>query len=154
VDHFGLIFVPFWTKRQVLTVTIFHRPSCACVVIFKTGKWYYFPGQLQIFFHGLLDNRWCECGDYKLRLSHTWAIENFSRITTSSTRRKRRAIVVGDSQLRGTDGLTRRADPPLREVCCLLGAWVKDIARKLPRLVRSSDYYPLLLFHVVRTKLQ
>ena len=71
-----------------------------------------------------------------------------SRITTSSTRKKRRVIVVGDSQLRGTEGLICRADSPLREVCCLLGAQVKDIARKLPRLVRPSDYYPLLLFHV------
>jgi len=71
-----------------------------------------------------------------------------SHITTSSTRRKRRITVVGDSQLRGTEGPICRADPPLREVCCFLGARVKDIARKLPRLVRPSDYYPLLLFHV------
>jgi len=34
------------------------------------------------------------------------------------------------------------------EVCCLPGAWVKDIMRKLPSLVRLSDVYPLLLFHV------
>jgi len=71
-----------------------------------------------------------------------------SRITSSSTRRKRQVIVVGDSQLRETEGPICRADPPLREVCCLPGAQVKDIARKLPRLVRPSDYYPLLLFHV------
>jgi len=56
--------------------------------------------------------------------------------------------VVGDSPLRGTEGLISWADPPLREVCCLPGARVKDIARKIPRLVRPSDYYPLLLFHV------
>jgi len=71
-----------------------------------------------------------------------------SRITTSSTKRKRRVIVVEDSQLRGTEGPICRADPSLRELCCLLGARVKDIARKLPRMVRPSDYYPLLLFHV------
>jgi len=71
-----------------------------------------------------------------------------SRITTSSKRKKRRVIVVGDSQLRGTEGPICWADPSLREVCCLPGARVKDIARKLPRLVRPSDYYPLLLFHV------
>jgi len=58
-----------------------------------------------------------------------------SRITTSSTRRKRRVIVVGDSQLRGREGPICRADPPLREVCCLPGTRVKDISRKLPRLV-------------------
>jgi len=71
-----------------------------------------------------------------------------SHITTSSKRKKRRVIAVGDFQLRGTEGPICRADPPLREVCCLPGAGVKDIAGKLPRLVRPSDYYPLLLFHV------
>jgi len=71
-----------------------------------------------------------------------------SHITTSSTRRKRRVIAVGDSQLRGTEGPICQADPPLRQVCCLPGARVKDIARKLPRLLQPSDYYPLLLFHV------
>jgi len=71
-----------------------------------------------------------------------------SHITTSSTRRKRQVIAVGDSQLRGTEGPICREDPPLREVCCLPGARVKDIARNLPRLVRPSAYYPLLLFHV------
>jgi len=50
--------------------------------------------------------------------------------------------------VRGTEGLICRADPPLREVCCLLGAWVKDIARKLATLVQPSDYYPLPLFHL------
>jgi len=58
-----------------------------------------------------------------------------SLVTTSSTRRKRGVIVVGHSQLRGTEGPICWADPPLREVCCLPGARVKDIARKLPRLV-------------------
>ncbi|KAK4831654.1 hypothetical protein QYF61_018621 [Mycteria americana] len=50
--------------------------------------------------------------------------------------------------LRGTEGPICRADPPLREFCCLPGARVKDVTRVLPSLVRPSDYYPLLLFHV------
>ncbi|KAK4806799.1 hypothetical protein QYF61_005595 [Mycteria americana] len=74
--------------------------------------------------------------------------ERTSRLTTTSTRKKRRVIVVGDSLLRGTEGPICRTDPPLREVCCLPGARVKDITRILPSLVRPSDYYPLLLFHV------
>ena len=57
-------------------------------------------------------------------------------------------IFVCDSLLRGTEGPMCRADPPLRQVCCFPGAQVKDITRKLPSLVRPSDYYPLLLFHV------
>ncbi|GAB0208750.1 hypothetical protein GRJ2_003340700 [Grus japonensis] len=70
------------------------------------------------------------------------------RVVTTPTKKKRRVIVVGDSLLKGTEGPICRADPPLREVCCLPGARVKDIARKLPSLVQPSDYYPLLLLHV------
>ncbi|XP_009990030.1 PREDICTED: uncharacterized protein LOC104383543, partial [Tauraco erythrolophus] len=69
-------------------------------------------------------------------------------IKTASTGKKRRVVVIGNSHLKGTEGPICRADPALREVCCLPGARVKDIARKLPSLVRSTDYYPLLLFHV------
>ena len=71
-----------------------------------------------------------------------------SRINTTSTRKKRQVIAVGDSLLRGTEGPICQTDPPLREVCCLPGARVKDVTRILPSLVRPSDYYPLLLFHV------
>ena len=57
--------------------------------------------------------------------------------------KKRRVIFVGDSLLRGTEGPICRPDPSPREVCCLPGARVRDIARNLPNLVRPSDYYPL-----------
>ncbi|KAM9663018.1 uncharacterized protein ACIBXB_016421 [Morphnus guianensis] len=70
------------------------------------------------------------------------------RILTSSEKRKRRVIVVGDSLLRGTEGPICRPDPSHREVCCLSGARVKDITRKLPGLVQTSDYYPLLVVQV------
>ncbi|GAB0208393.1 hypothetical protein GRJ2_003305000 [Grus japonensis] len=70
------------------------------------------------------------------------------RVVTTPTKKKRRVIVVGDSLLKGTEGPICRADPPLREVCCLPRARVKDITRKLPSLVQPSDYYPLLLLHV------
>ena len=56
--------------------------------------------------------------------------------------------VIGDSLLKGTEGTICRRDPLLREACCLPGAWVKDVKRKLPTLVRPSDYYPLLIFQV------
>ncbi|KAK4810861.1 hypothetical protein QYF61_008833 [Mycteria americana] len=70
------------------------------------------------------------------------------RITTTSTKKKRCVIVVGDSLLRGTEGPICHADTSHREVCCLPGARVRDITRKLPSLVEPSDYYLLLLFHV------
>ena len=62
--------------------------------------------------------------------------------------RGRWVTVVADSLLRGTESPICWTDPPLREVCCFPGARVKDITRKLPSLVRPSDYYPLLLFRV------
>jgi len=67
------------------------------------------------------------------------------RITTASTKKKRRVIVIGDSLLRGTQGPICRPDPSHREVCCLPGAWVREVAKKLPGLVWPSDYYPLLV---------
>jgi len=67
------------------------------------------------------------------------------RITTASAKKKRRVIVIGDSLLRRTEGPICRPDPSHREVCCLPGARVRDVAKKLPGLVRSSDYYPLLV---------
>ena len=61
-------------------------------------------------------------------------------IMTAPVKKKRRVIVIGDSLLRGTEGLICRPDPSHREVCCLPGAWVRDVARKLPGLVLPSDY--------------
>ena len=71
-----------------------------------------------------------------------------ARITTTTPRKKRRVMVVGDSFLRRTEGPICRVDPPHREVCCLPGARLKDITRKLPRLIQSSGYSPLLIFLV------
>jgi len=68
-------------------------------------------------------------------------------ITTTSTRKKRQVLVVGNSLLRRAEGPICRTDLALREACCLPGAWVKDTTRKLPSLVWPSDYYPLPLFH-------
>ena len=33
-------------------------------------------------------------------------------------------------------------------MCCLSGAKVRDVTERVPQLVKSTDYYPLLLFHV------
>jgi len=67
---------------------------------------------------------------------------------TASVKKKRWVIVIGDSLLRGTEGPICRPDPSHREVCCLPGARVRDVARKLLGLVRPSDYYPLLVVQV------
>jgi len=68
-------------------------------------------------------------------------------------KKKRRVIVTGNSLLRGTEGPICRPDPSHGEVCCLPGARVRDAAKKLPGLVRTSDYYPLLVMQVGRDEI-
>ena len=70
------------------------------------------------------------------------------RLQTSSVRKERRVVVMGDSLLRGTEGPICRPDPSHQEVCCLPGARVRDRTRKIPKLVRSTDYFPLLVVQV------
>ena len=67
------------------------------------------------------------------------------RLKTASSRKERRVTVVGDSLLRGTEGPKCRPDPTRTEVCCLPGARVTGISRKLPGPIRPSDYYPSLI---------
>ena len=56
--------------------------------------------------------------------------------------------MVGDSLLWAMEGSICRPDLTCREVCCLLGAHIRDIARKVPGLVCPSDYCPLLIVQV------
>ncbi|GAB0205522.1 hypothetical protein GRJ2_003017800 [Grus japonensis] len=63
-------------------------------------------------------------------------------------KKKRRVLVVGDPLLRGTKVPICQPDRESQEVCCLLGAKIQDVAERVPQLVKSTDYYPLLLFHV------
>ena len=80
------------------------------------------------------------------------ASQSDSRFTTVSVRKKRGAVVIGDSFLRGTKGLICCSDQSHREVCCLPGAWVRDVARNITHLVKPSDYYPLPVFHIGNKK--
>ncbi|XP_075769327.1 uncharacterized protein LOC142821635 isoform X1 [Pelodiscus sinensis] len=66
----------------------------------------------------------------------------------TTARRKRRVVVVGDSLLRGTEAPICRPDSSSREVCCLPGARIRDVTEALSRIIRPSDYYPMLLIHV------
>ena len=57
-------------------------------------------------------------------------------------------VVVGESLLRGTEAPVCCPDTLYREVSCLPGTRVRDVTERLPSLVQSTDYYPLLLFHM------
>ncbi|KFR02209.1 hypothetical protein Y956_05133, partial [Nipponia nippon] len=70
------------------------------------------------------------------------------RIKPATGKKKRRVIVIGNSLRRGTEGPICRPDPSHGEVCCLPGARIRDITRKLPRLVKASHYYPLVVVQV------
>lgn len=67
---------------------------------------------------------------------------------TTTIRKKRRVVIIGNSLLRGTEDLVCHSDPSHREVCCLPEAWVRDVGRNITCLVKPSDYYPLLVFHI------
>ncbi|XP_065541888.1 uncharacterized protein LOC136017503 [Lathamus discolor] len=58
-------------------------------------------------------------------------------IATGAARKKQQVVVVGDSTLQGTEALICRPDPASREVCCLPGAWIRDVAERLPALVQD-----------------
>jgi len=72
---------------------------------------------------------------------------------TAPVNKKMRITVVGDSLLRGTEGSICRPDPSHREICCLPGAQVRDVVKKLPGLVQPSGYYPLLVMQVGRDEI-
>ena len=74
-------------------------------------------------------------------------------LETTSVTKERRVVMVGDSLLREPEGPICRPDPGHREVCCLPGARVRDISRKFPELVRSTDYFPLLIVQVGSDKI-
>ena len=71
-----------------------------------------------------------------------------SHFGTASFRKERNVVVLDDSLLRGTEGPICRLVLSHWEVCCLPGAWVRDITRKFPKLVRSMDYFPLIIVKV------
>ena len=54
-------------------------------------------------------------------------------------------IVVGKSLRRGTEDPVCQPDPTHWEVCSFPWARVRDISRKLPILIQTSDHYPLLI---------
>jgi len=62
--------------------------------------------------------------------------------------KKSQLLVVDDSLLRGTEAPICQPDRESHEVCCLPGAKIRGMAKRVPQLVKSTDYSPLLLFHV------
>ena len=75
------------------------------------------------------------------------ASQSAPRFATTSVRKKRKAVIIGDFLLKETEGPVCCLDPSHREVCCLPGVRVRDFARNITRLVKPSNYYPLLVFH-------
>jgi len=56
--------------------------------------------------------------------------------------------VVGDSLSRGTEAPICRPGREAHEVCCLLGAEVRNVTERVAQHVKSTDDYLLLLFAV------
>lgn len=54
---------------------------------------------------------------------------------------------MGDFLLRGIEAPLCCSDTLASEICCFPGGQVGDVMQRLPDLVCSTGYYPLLLFH-------
>ncbi|CAM4641847.1 unnamed protein product [Lepidochelys olivacea] len=67
---------------------------------------------------------------------------------TTTPKRRRQVVVVGDSYLRGTESSICRPDRENQEVHCLPGARIHNVTERLPRLIKPSDRYPFLLLQV------
>ena len=78
-------------------------------------------------------------------LRRLWARRSTPCHKTASTKKERRVIVIGISLLRRMKILICWPDPNHRKVCCLPGAWIRVITRRLTSLVHSSYYYHLLI---------
>lgn len=70
---------------------------------------------------------------------------------TSPTKKRQQVIVVGDSLLRVMEVPICQTDLLLREVCCLSGAHIRDVTRRLPSHVQPKDYYLPIMFHMGTT---
>jgi len=55
-------------------------------------------------------------------------------------------ITIGSSLQRGTEDPVCQLSLNCRQMCCLPGAQVRDIYRKLPSLIHPFYYYPLFTF--------
>ena len=96
--------------------------------------------------HGALELE--ELGDVDVGERLPKACQSAPHFATASVRKKRRAVIPGDSVLRGTEHPVCHSDPSHSEVYCLPGVRVRDVARNISCLVKFSDYDPLLVFHI------
>ena len=53
---------------------------------------------------------------------------------------KQWVLIVGDSLLKGTEAPICQPDREAPEVCYLPGAKVQDVTKRVPQLVKSTDY--------------
>ena len=73
---------------------------------------------------------------------------NSGQEAESQSTKKKRRLVVGDSLLCGIKAQLCREDPWTHQVCCLLGAQIRDVTERLPKLIKPTYTYPFLLIHV------
>eukprot|EP00061_Rhincodon_typus_P003488 g20215.t1 len=60
----------------------------------------------------------------------------------------RRAIVIGDSMVRGTDRRFFGPEQDSRMICCLPGARVRDVSDRVYRILKGEGEQPEVMVHV------
>lgn len=81
-------------------------------------------------------------------------MQSIRQIPATVTKKKRRAVVVDDSHLRGTEDPVCQPNPSQSGVCCLPEVQARDIAERPPGLTQPNDCHPLLIVLVEGTRAQ
>ncbi|XP_059572117.1 uncharacterized protein LOC109285574 [Alligator mississippiensis] len=103
-----------------------------------------------------LGNRYKDVASLEERVTEE-ATSTTTTTTTTSMQTKRQpdswkkrplVVVVGNSLLRGIEGVIRHLDHVVWEVCCLPRAQIQHVTARIPDLIRPSNYYPIVLNHM------
>lgn len=77
--------------------------------------------------------------------NHKWKIMFRSNWEPKSQpvplKKRQRILVIGESVLNGNDTLVCCLDNLSKEVCCLPGAHICDIRKRIPGMIKPEDYY-------------
>lgn len=87
-------------------------------------------------------------GDDLTEDGHSHRITGTEPGTVLQKGKKRNAVVIGDSIVRGTDRRFCEPDRYTRMVCCLPGARVRDVSNRVQSILRGEGEQPDVLIHV------
>lgn len=79
------------------------------------------------------------------RNDHVKMVEPKTQVTITAVKKMGRVLVTGDFILRGIEAPICHPHNLSRELCCLLGACIRDTRRRLLGMTKPEDYHLFLL---------